>query len=658
MNNCRKPLLPALVAVGGGLATAPAAALELGDLQVESQLGQPLRASVAYALAPNESLAGYCVSLNSGPGRAGLPGTGGARITVADGRILIRGYSAVREPVVTVRLDVNCPYTPAVSREFLLLVDPAPAAGTTAQADLAPAMTRAGTAAPREARRPAAQQASVTMAPIDAAGRYLVQPGDSISRIAQRIGNRDVGLWATVRQLVATNPDAFVDGDPDRLIAGSRLVIPDFVPLQETASVATAASEPAAAVPAATVAAPAVDPSAASIAYTGHAVAPPAEPPEPAPVETAMADTAPGFDPDLLDDTEMLEPADAAPLADLKPGDVIIDTSLPGPETASGSPNPPVANIVVPREPEPVFGNWLLWLIGAGVALVAGVFAFRRRDAESASRVSIQAAHPMRGQADGDTEQLESSDPLDYEIADDSPTEENLALDADLALGTGLDDTGDAEDIDVAQDFAFAMTTALDLELPEEMSSGGSEKPETDIIPPLRSEISSILESEVLPEDDDYDMSVIMDATKMPQPEDVTERDLKAVPLDGDDTRNADEYTLNQEADYKILEQDYEEELTATQALNKEIEKAAAEIAERMEHAEQSAGDTAAKPLASVTELDVTANMRRDANDADATDINEALDLTDEISAEDKTVEMPSAENDDDATESPSADAK
>ncbi|MDH3812406.1 MAG: hypothetical protein OEU60_11930, partial [Gammaproteobacteria bacterium] len=45
-----RALLP-LVAIGGGLAVTPAMALELGELTVQSSLGQPLRASIAYALA-------------------------------------------------------------------------------------------------------------------------------------------------------------------------------------------------------------------------------------------------------------------------------------------------------------------------------------------------------------------------------------------------------------------------------------------------------------------------------------------------------------------------------------------------------------------------------------------------------------------------------
>ena len=90
----------------------------------------------------------------------------------------------------------------------------------------------------------------------------------------------------------------------------------------------------------------------------------------------------------------------------------------------------------------------------------------------------------------------------------------------------------------------------------------------------------SILESEVLPEDDDYDMSVIMDATKMPQVEDVTERDLQAIAVDADEeTLIADNYTISKEVDYDILEQDYEDEMTATQLLNEEIQKAAEDTA-------------------------------------------------------------------------------
>ena len=129
------------------------------------------------------------------------------------------------------------------------------------------------------------------------------------------------------------------------------------------------------------------------------------------------------------------------------------------------------------------------------------------------------------------TEELEAVADLDFNLSDDSPTAENLALDADLEIGTGLEK---GTDMDVAQDFGFAVTTHLDMELPEE-SANVDDRSETDIIAPPGTDESSILKSEMLPDDDDYDMSVIVDATKMPMPEEVTERDLRAVVVDGGD---------------------------------------------------------------------------------------------------------------------------
>ena len=117
-----KRAVPAILAVGTSLAAVPAAALELGEVTVHSSLGQPLRASIAYALAPNESLANTCVSI--GPAGMGLPGIGPATVSVANGVINLTGATPLREPMVSVRLVVDCPYSPNLSREYMLFVDP------------------------------------------------------------------------------------------------------------------------------------------------------------------------------------------------------------------------------------------------------------------------------------------------------------------------------------------------------------------------------------------------------------------------------------------------------------------------------------------------------------------------------------------------------
>jgi hypothetical protein len=133
----------------------------------------------------------------------------------------------------------------------------------------------------------------------------------------------------------------------------------------------------------------------------------------------------------------------------------------------------------------------------------------------------------------------------------------------------------------------------------------------------------------------------------MPQPDEVTERDLKAVEVKSDDETGVSEsYTINEDVGYDILEQDYEDELTATQALNLEIERAAAELNSKTEEVE--ADVTAEMPLATVTEIDATAELRA-AKDGE-TDPSDTAALTINMSADDKTAEL-SVANDDETAE-------
>ena len=77
-----------LVAVGSGLVALPVAALELGEAKVRSSLGQPLRASIAFALGPNEALSNTCVSMQrSLPKSNDMPVIGPATISIGDGMI-------------------------------------------------------------------------------------------------------------------------------------------------------------------------------------------------------------------------------------------------------------------------------------------------------------------------------------------------------------------------------------------------------------------------------------------------------------------------------------------------------------------------------------------------------------------------------------------
>ncbi len=325
---------------------------------------------------------------------------------------------------------------------------------------------------------------------------------------------------------------------------------------------------------------------------------------------------------------------------------VIPDTEIEGPATLSASPN--VTTAVINTEAPESSSSWLMWLAGSGLAIIIGLLLFGRlfRGRPVEAVAAPVADHPARRATDLDSDGIEVITHTGYTIEDDSPTAENVTLDADLVMGTGLEARTDV-DMEVAQDFGFAAPTELDLELPFEPQPSVPES-DTGIFAAARKDETSILDSEVLPDDDEYDLSIILDATKMPQPEDITQRDLQAVDVSPvDDASETDSYTINDEVDLEILEQDYEDELTATQALNIEIERAAAEIAgdraavEAMDDYEITSEITAGLPLASVTELDVTAQLpSRDdeSDDTVETGIHEAA-----------TMEMPLAENDETA---------
>ncbi len=513
----RKHLLP-LVAAGGGLAAGPASAIELGDVVVQSRLGQPLRASIAYALAPNEQIAGSCVFL--GRSASGLPGIGRATLSVGNGRILLSGETPLREPMVATRVVVDCPFTANLSRDYMMFIDPAGPAHEAAAAPEAPLEA----APPQRQVAPVARVTPVaSRQPIGKSTRYQVQRGDSLSMIAQRIENRPVGLWPAVNAIFEANPDAFMDSDPNKLKAGSWLEIPSF----DGSEPVIAASTPAASLT------EAAQPASAYAGIEEETV-------EPAATEPAAVDSTPAAQPEApaagtVDATLVEQSTDTT--SDLRPGDIILDdgtvsagdnivipdVELDGPQTASSSPNVPTAVINTSSTTEQPQSPWLLWLAGGGAAVVVALLLFGNR---LRRRPAPVGAVSLPGEAvTDDTESIEAYTDDEYDIDDDSPTAENLALDADLVVGTGLEE---GTEMEVSEIFDIPSPTEVDIELPFEPEAT-AETIETDIIPPVNTDEHSILESEILPDDDDYDMSVIVDATKMPQPEDVTERDLQAI---------------------------------------------------------------------------------------------------------------------------------
>lgn len=638
--------LPAIVAVSGSLAALPASALELGELTVQSRLGQPLRASIAFALARSEQISDYCVTLRPGPSVSGLPGFGPATVRVSNGVIMLTGTTPVREPMVAAHVVVNCPYSANLSREYLLFIDPMTSANDpvyreTTVTQQVSAQAEPVRVAPTAIERPVAAIASKPVnKDIGTSTRYQVQSGDSLSEIAARIQNRTVGLWPAVNAIFAANPSAFINNDPNNLKAGSWLVIPSF----DGSAAVVAPVE--AVTPVAEIDTPVAEIESVNTINEAYDLAPVSEMAAVEDGQSAVDPLPTETSPEIILD-DLTDSGISA--GTLQPGDIILDTELEGPTTTASSPNVPTAIITSSRTNDfsSASTSWFFWLAGSGIAAILGLLMFGRRlrgQANTTPATPLADAAPQRRFSDSQTTNTQDIEAptVDYNITDESPTEENLVLDADLVIGTGLSETADSG---ISPDFGFAASTALDIELPFEPVASITAD-ETDVLPLSSVDEHSILDSEVLPEenDDDYDMSVIIDATKMPRHDDVTERDFRAIEVAADDeTQVMQNYTINEQVDFKILEQDYEDEMTATQALNQEIVRAALDLTERMEiDADGSISDeTAALPLAMITDLDLTAQMsaQNDELSDDDTGVNE--ELTVKMEADDETVEMP-----------------
>ena len=247
-----------------GLWGTQAAALGLGRLNVQSGLGESLRAeieitsmtpeeaaSLKLRIAPSEAYRSAGVDYN-----AVLTSTQVQMTRRADGRSVLRVTSdrAVLEPFVDVIVEATWSSGRLV-REYTMLFDPpgsrqaqAPSAPATAPvmtpapapADASPPVAAAPapapsatTAAPRAARPtpPVRVTTPASTAPsgpsaASSGDEYRVRSGDSLSRIAGRTQRQGVSLDQMLVSLFRANPQAFVGDNMNRLKAGSVLSVP------------------------------------------------------------------------------------------------------------------------------------------------------------------------------------------------------------------------------------------------------------------------------------------------------------------------------------------------------------------------------------------------------------------------------------------------
>lgn len=744
---------------------SPALALELGSLRMESTLGQPLRASIAYSLGANEQLYDFCIKLRPGSPGADVPPVSRATVALTRDAIILTGKTAVKDPLLAVELVVSCPYSPRIVRQYTLMIDPVlpatagvPAGQMTAQpAAASPAPVRISTAAPAEPVVAPASRAPATgtLVPGD---DYLVQSTDTASAIAARVQGRTVSLAVAVNELVAKNPHAFIDGDANRIMAAARVEIPsmrggaaapdsaakasmdsatalprdsrDAVPpvaalpepaardavaalpasgvmkpatvLPEAAEIEPAETVPVAALPkpletapvaavpkplettpVAAVPEPAGTMPAEAVAkvraadMTADALATAPEVPSDSDVEsptagteqvlsadgasaetgiagaaTAEANTARAVGEDVAADAsgDELKPGDiiaAAPLAavtgagSVRAQTPVVRTTARAPGTASSSSAWPMSRFVAG---------------GAGI-LMLGLMVFFGRPLWSrfTSRpVNMPVPQPLEPE-----EEITQTNPVigDVDFQFDAPIgQEPISLDADVEAGTGF---GNAGEIDMAEDYGFTASgeqAKIDLDFDFDEDAGATHEP-----PPSAPPQEPVADLTPAATEEDYDVSMIIDATRQEiDDHDATAKDLRAV-----EVRTAAESgqyaisndTLDTEIDLKILEQDYQDEFTATMAANAEIEKAAQELVQRMK--EDQTVDVMLEDLAEGVTVEMPARETGDDDTAEITasiafefagndDLSEG-DITARIQAagSDVTVELPTKGNTD-----------
>ena len=248
MHRWKFSVLAAAAVASAGFYSADASALALGRISVQSALGEPLRAEIdipqiTAAEADNLRAAAAAPEVFRAQGMEYTSLAGNLQFQLQrrpDGTAFLRLSSdrPVNEPFLDVVLDANWG-AGRIVRSYTMLFDPPalrrPAPAVTAAPQItAPAPEVAATAAvapaaPRAAEPSAARPSPAAPAParVAPAGGITVQSGDTAGKLASAYRPADVSLDQMLVAMVRANPDAFIQGNVNRLKAGAVLQMPD-----------------------------------------------------------------------------------------------------------------------------------------------------------------------------------------------------------------------------------------------------------------------------------------------------------------------------------------------------------------------------------------------------------------------------------------------
>ena len=265
MHRWKLSVLAAAAVVSVALPASEAWALALGRVNVQSALGEPLRAEVEIPQITAAEAEGLRVGVAS-PGVFRTQGmeynatASQVRVSVqrrADGSAVLRLTSTqpVNEPFVDLVIDASWA-SGNLQRNYTLLLDPPtlqklpPAVTAAAQASApepgaapAPSPAAAGNteesrpapapAAPRRSTASARERAAAAPAPSEAS-EVRIKTGDTAGRIAAAHLPAGVSLDQMLVAMLRSNPKAFINGNVNRMRSGAVLTVPDEATAQAT----------------------------------------------------------------------------------------------------------------------------------------------------------------------------------------------------------------------------------------------------------------------------------------------------------------------------------------------------------------------------------------------------------------------------------------
>jgi pilus assembly protein FimV len=236
MHRWKYSALAAAAVASFGLYSSNALALALGPITVQSALGEPLRAEIELVqISPSEAETLRVTTATPETFRAqGMeysPVVTRVQIEMRkrpNGSTVLRLSSdrPVNEPFVDLVVDANW-NTGRLTRSYTMLFDPPTLRKAPVEVVAKPEMAPARPAGSAPERSAPVRSAPVVSTPVPTGEQTVtVKPGDTAGRIANANRPADVSLDQMLVAILRANPDAFIQGNVNRIRAGAVLQLP------------------------------------------------------------------------------------------------------------------------------------------------------------------------------------------------------------------------------------------------------------------------------------------------------------------------------------------------------------------------------------------------------------------------------------------------